>query len=878
MQQWTLLRAGITLPGDAASLVFTQQPQDKVVAEVLAGRADVGFVRTGLLEAMAREGRLDPKQLRVINPQSRPAFPLQLSTDLFPEWPFAAMRGTPEPLVKAVALALLSIPPDSPAARAGGYYGFAPPGDYTPIEAMLARLKVHPGRLMQFDFEDIAQKYSVQLTAIVVLLMLLTASVLRRLSRDNQRIKRAARDQELLLGSLGEGVCGFDQRGRCTFINPAATALSGYEAAETVGVERLSLFRFTEGGHHQLWAADCPLRLTLGDGRRREGEGQLCCRDGSTLSIRYAITAMREQRRVVGVVVVFEDITGRKQADADQRIAAVAFETQEGMIITDPSASILRVNHAFTELTGYTAEEVLGKTPALLKSGRQDQNFYQAMWAALKRDGHWQGEIWNRRKNGEVYPEWLNITAVNRADGSVGHYVGSFLDIGERKRAEEKIEFMALYDLLTGLPNRRLLMERLERALISRSRAHRHGALLFIDLDNFKTLNDTMGHDMGDRLLRQVADRLSACVREGDTVARLGGDEFVVMIEDLEDQREEAAAQAELVGEKILALLNQPYRLGEADHHSGASLGLVLFHDHDHGVDELLKRADMAMYQAKGAGRNTLRFFDPAMQTAVEDRAALEKEFRRGLEQREFLLHYQLQVDRDGHVLGAEALVRWQHPIRGLTAPAVFIPLAEASGMILPLGQQVLEMACRQLADWQRDPATAHLSLSVNVSARQFRQSDFVARIHQVLDLTGAAPRGLKLELTESLMLEGVDGVIEKMRALKSLGLGFSLDDFGTGYSSLAYLKQLPLDQIKIDQSFVRDALQDSNDATITRTVLALGQTFGLSVVAEGVETEAQRDFLLAHGCQVFQGYLFSRPGPARDLDLTGAPRAALLH
>jgi diguanylate cyclase (GGDEF)-like protein/PAS domain S-box-containing protein len=872
MQQAVLAKAGINLPGDVASVKFTEQPQDKVIREVLDGRADVGFVRTGLLESMAREGRLDLARLKVVNAQTPADFPLRLSTELYPEWPFAALRGVPTDLAKAVTLALLNITPDSPAARAGSYHGFAPPGDYSSLEAMLSQLKAHPAHRLEFDVEDIAAKYSVQLGAIVVLLMLLTASVVRRLSRDNRRIKKAARDQELLLGSLGEGVCGFDRRGRCTFVNPAAAAITGYGAEEMVGRDGLGQFPLVDINDNSGRDIRRPLVQTLADGVRREGETQLRHRDGRYLHIRYAIAPVREGQRVVGVVLVFQDTTERRQADADLRIAAVAFETQEGMIITDPSARILRVNHAFTEVTGYAPEEVLGQTPAVLQSGRHGPDFYRDMWASLTRDGHWQGEIWNRRKDGEIYPEWLNITAVKHADGSVGHYVGSFLDIGERKQAEEKIEYMALYDLVTGLPNRRLLLERLDRALISRSRADRHGALLFIDLDNFKTLNDTMGHDMGDRLLQQVAQRLSTSVREGDTVARLGGDEFVVMIEDLEDRREEAAAQAELVGEKILACLNQPYRLGDVDHHSGASVGLVLFHNHDHGVDELLKRADMAMYQAKAAGRNTLRFFDPAMQTAVEERAALEKEFRRGLERREFLLHYQPQVDRTGQVLGAEALVRWAHPVRGLTPPGIFIPLAEASGLILPLGQQVLEMACRQLADWQRDPRTAHLTLSVNVSARQFRQGDFVERIVRVLALTGASAHGLKLELTESLMLEGVENVIDKMLALKTLGLGFSLDDFGTGYSSLAYLKRLPLDQIKIDQSFIRDALQDGNDATITRTVLALGQTFGLSVVAEGVETEAQRQFLIDHGCEAFQGYLFSRPRPAEDLDLARTP------
>ncbi len=868
IQQWTLLQGGMRLPDDAASLVFTGQPQDRTVDAVLGGQADVGFVRTGVLEAMAREGKLDLARVRVINARPPRDFPFLLSTDLVPEWPIAALRGVPEPLVKDVALALLRLAPDSGAARAGGYYGFSPPGDYTPLEAILLRLKAHPGRLAQFDAGDVAQKYRWEVMAILALLGLLAASIALRLRRDNQRIAKAAEERDLLLGSLAEGVCGFDRDGRCTFINQAARAMLGLADGETLGELRHPMFHFLEGVSQDIWDESCPLRSTLVDGQSREGEAQVIRVDQqSRIPVQYSITPLRGRRGVLGVVVAFQDITERKQRDAAQRVAAVAFETQEGMLITDHNARILRVNSAFTELTGYAAEEAIGKTPALLKSGRHDRAFYQRLWRSLREEGSWQGEIWNRRKNGELYPEWLTITAVRCDNDDICHYVGTFLDMSQRKKAEAQIEYMALYDSLTGLPNRRLLMERLHQAVLSRARANKYGALLFIDLDNFKTLNDTQGHDVGDRLLTQVSERLKSCVREEDTVARLGGDEFIVMLDELGEEREQAAILAEVVGEKILSRLNQPYALAESDYQSGASIGITLFHSHEFTVEELLKRADMAMYQAKSAGRNNLHFFDPSMQAVVEARASLEKELRSGLKKREFLLYYQPQVDESGRILGAEALVRWRHPTQGLLAPGTFIPLAESTGLILHLGQMVLETACAQLALWQADPATAGLSLSVNVSARQFRQTDFVERVKGALKHAGAEPLGLKLELTESMMLDGVEGVIAKMQALKELGVGFALDDFGTGYSSLAYLKRLPLDEIKIDQSFVRDALENSNDATITRTVLALGQTFGLSVIAEGVETTEQRSFLEQHGCKAFQGYLFGRPVPIEELE-----------
>ncbi|MCF8198265.1 MAG: PAS domain S-box protein [Sulfuritalea sp.] len=445
--------------------------------------------------------------------------------------------------------------------------------------------------------------------------------------------------------------------------------------------------------------------------------------------------------------------------------------------------------------------------------------------------------------------------------------VGFSRDISERKAAEDEIRRLAFYDSLTHLPNRRLLLDRLQQALASCTRSGKELAVLFIDLDNFKTLNDTLGHDIGDLLLKQVAERLASSVREGDTVARLGGDEFVIVLEDLSDTVYEAATQAEVVGEKILASLNQPYELD--GHHclSSPSIGIALLTGNETTIDDLMKRADVAMYQAKDAGRNTLRFFDPDMQAAVADRIKLEADLRKGLELAQLVLHYQPQVDGIGKVTGAEALVRWRHPQRGLVSPAEFIPLAEETGLIQPLGHWVLTTACRQLLVWAANPALAQLTLAVNVSARQFRQPDFVEHVSSILADTGADPQKLKLELTESLLLEDVENTIAKMNALKAIGVSFSLDDFGTGYSSLSYLKRLPLDQLKIDQSFIRDVLIDPNDAAIARTIVALAQSLSLSVIAEGVETEAQREFLSNSGCHACQGYLFSHPLPAEEFE-----------
>lgn len=553
---------------------------------------------------------------------------------------------------------------------------------------------------------------------------------------------------------------------------------------------------------------------------------------------------------------------------AERNLLAGVFESSySGVLITDAEGRIVEINPAFARITGYSLNEVRGKNPHMLSSGREDLNFYQKMWRDIETNGHWEGEIWNRRKNGEVYPEWLNINPVRNKSGVLTNYVGIFSDISERKEAEAKIHQLAFYDQLTDLPNRRLLMDRLQQALSVSARSGEHGAILFLDLDNFKVLNDTKGHDIGDLLLSEVAKRLNECVRDGDTVARLGGDEFVVVLESLSVKADEAATQAELVAEKIHKALNLPYQIKAHEHRTSPSIGIVLYRGHQESLDDLLKHADTAMYQAKTAGRNTIRFYDPAMQAALEVRAEMEIELRLALEKQQLRPHYQIQVDSSFRRLGAEVLLRWEHPERGLILPMQFIPLAEETGLIVQIGLWVLKTSCEQLKAWQKDISTRDLTLAVNVSAKQFRQADFVAQFQRVLLESGAKPSQLKLELTESTVLENVDDTIAKMRELKLLGVSFSMDDFGTGYSSLQYLKRLPLDQIKIDQSFVRDITTDPNDAAIVKAIIAMTEALGLNVIAEGVENEAQREFLNLHGCHTFQGYLFSKPVPLEQFE-----------
>jgi len=557
----------------------------------------------------------------------------------------------------------------------------------------------------------------------------------------------------------------------------------------------------------------------------------------------------------------------KRAAEADLRIAASAFDSQESLMVTDFQGVIIRVNQAFTNTTGYTPGEILGQTPRILKSGRHDESFYREMWESVSQTGKWQGEIWDRRKNGEIYPKWLTISAVKQEDGTITHYVASHFDISERKAAEEKIELLAFFDPLTELANRRLLVDRIQQALISSVRNGREGALLFIDLDHFKNLNDTLGHDIGDALLQQVAHRLESCIREGDTVSRLGGDEFVVMLLSLSEQSIEAAAQTESIGEKILATLRQPYQLDTHAYRCTASIGATLFKGNMQGTEELMKQADIAMYQAKKAGRDTLRFFDRQMQESISARVSLEAELQNALEFRQFHLYYQVQVDSSNRPLGAEALIRWIHPVRGMISPAQFIPLAEENGLILPIGLWVLETACMQLRIWEKDALTRNLILAVNISAKQFRHAGFVAQVQEIAQRHAINPSLLKLELTESLLQESIEDTIDIMNELNEIGIQFSLDDFGTGYSSLQYLKRLPLDQLKIDRSFVRDIYKHGSDIAVVRAIIAMAYSMNLEVIAEGVETDEQRKILLNNGCTQFQGYLFGKPLPIAQFE-----------
>ncbi|MBV7456229.1 EAL domain-containing protein [Acidovorax sp. sif1233] len=600
---------------------------------------------------------------------------------------------------------------------------------------------------------------------------------------------------------------------------------------------------------------------------------QLCNADGEVVGIVFVLfrQPIAETDFITSTLQIF---AARASSEIDRQLAdarirhqaSLLDKAQDAILVRDLEHRIIFWNKSAERLYGWSQLQALGQSIETLLY--DDPTHFRHATRTVLEQGEWTGEIVQRHRDGstiEVEGRW---TLVRGDNGQPQSILAINTDIRQRKANEREIQRLAFYDALTGLPNRMLLMDRMGHALANAHRRLQGGALLFIDLDNFKTLNDTLGHDQGDLLLQQVAQRLNTCVRSVDTVARLGGDEFVVMLEELSPRPHELALHARSVGEKILTMLAVPYALAGYQYRSTPSIGIAPFTGEQTSVGELLKQADLAMYQAKTAGRNTLRFFDPDMQAVVTARAGLETDLRAALAQEEFLLHFQPQMHLSGRCVGVEALVRWAHPQRGMVPPAQFIPLAEETGLILPLGRWVLHTACKLLASWQDDPALAHLTMAVNVSSRQFRHASFVDDVARVLAITGAPAHLLKLELTESLLVEDMETTIATMAALRSYGVGFSLDDFGTGYSSLSYLKRMPLDQLKIDQSFVRDLLTDPNDAAIVDTIIGLSRSLGLEVIAEGVETPEQRELLARAGCLHYQGYLFSRPLSA---DVLGA-------
>ncbi|MCF1184198.1 EAL domain-containing protein [Marichromatium gracile] len=675
--------------------------------------------------------------------------------------------------------------------------------------------------------------------------------------RAQQELLRAYGESRAITEAVRDTLYMVDLEGRLLWWNKRVEAETGYtgDALRQLPLTRLFIDADAPRLERAISAA-----LTQGyceiEGRARTING--------IRNYRYNGVPVRDKHgEVIGIAGVGQDITERLRDQERLRLsAAVLDNTHEGIMVSNARGDrLVAVNQAFTEISGYGEDEALGRAPNLLKSGRHGRQFYQAMWASILQTGHWQGEIWNRRRNGEVFPAWLTISRVRDERGDTSNYVGIFSDISQVKQSEARLEHLAHYDALTDLPNRLLLLSRLEHAIHRAERERSKVAVLFIDLDRFKNVNDSLGHPVGDELLQAVAERMRARIRAEDTLARLGGDEFVLLLESIERPDE-----AGNLAQQIIDLMAEPFRLsGGREIYLGASIGISLYPDNGTDTTQLLRNADTVMYQAKAQGRNTYRYYTESLTRAANARLSLESRLRRALEREELVLHYQPQVDmRTTRLTGIEALVRWEDPAEGLIPPDRFIPLAEETGLIIPLGAWVLASACRQLQDWI-DGGAPPLTLAVNISSHQFAQPDLALHVDRELTASGLSPERLELELTESTIMQHNRRGMEILEALRALGIALSIDDFGTGYSSLAYLKRLPIDKLKIDKSFVQGIPEDRNDAEIAATIIAMARNLNLRVLAEGVETEAQRDFLHQAGCDAYQGYLFSRPLPAAE-------------
>ena len=679
--------------------------------------------------------------------------------------------------------------------------------------------------------------------------------------RNEAALREGSARNQAVLDNILDAIVTIDGGGAINGFNRAAEHIFGYGAADIIGKSVTLLMPEPYRSQHEAFVRRYLTMRSTEQPLSRTRELQGVRRNGDIFPLEISLSESTQHEQPL-FIAVLRDLTERRRIEENTLLAAKVFDNSvEGILVTDATGCIMRVNHAFTLITGYTEVEIVGRTPAVLKSGRHDELFYHSMWERLNSEGKWQGEIWNRRKNGEIYPEWLSINMLRDSAGQVTHFVAIFSDISEKKEAEQRIYHLAYYDGLTELPNRTMFHGRLQQALADAKRNHRIVALLYIDLDRFKNINDTLGHFVGDELLKVAAKRLQNIVRDCDMVARLGGDEFIVMLTDLHHE-----AEIVHLAQKALGTMAQPFLLDSHEVFVTTSIGISLFPHDAITIDDLLKFADTAMYHAKEAGRNNYQFYRAEMNASAFERLVMENSLRRALDREEFMLFYQPKNElASGRIVGVEALLRWRHPDLGTVMPAQFVPVLEETGMVVAVGEWVLRTACRQMVAW-REAGHAPLTVAINLSPRQFGQSNLGQVIDNVLQETGADPQWLELEITEGSLMGDAEASVALLRKLKEKGIRISVDDFGTGYSSLSYLKRFPIDTLKIDQSFVRDVTTNPDDAAIAGTIIAMGHSLNLQVIAEGVETCDQLTFLRTHGCDEVQGYLFSRAVPAEEM------------
>lgn len=980
MQAYELFHAGVHLPKDA-QIITTGMPHDNVITMVQDGRADVGFVRTGVLEKMEQEGIINLKAFRIINAQNEPFFPVVRSTKLYPEWPLAALPHIDEQLSRAVLSTLFRIEDNGPLAQLMHIHGFNIPADYTCVEELLRELRFPPFEdIPLFDIKDVLFYYRWLFVFLAFSIVSFLVATLLYVWRKNATLKRGQSLFEELSSQTRTMHWEVTRKGLYTYVSPNIKELLGYEVSEVVNQlyfydlrpheDRLALkervfktfqtkkpYQNVEGrivsktgevfwiltygfpvfnsdgtlkgyrgsntditkeklatdalkenearfkalyaasfagiaihekgqiiecnsvfarmggytieeliGTNILMFAAPQSRPTIVNNMTQQYqkpyEAQCIRKDGSIYWTRIEAKEIPFQGKHVRFVE-FRDISDEKKAQEKLALAASVFTSaREGIIITDETGVIIDVNDSFTRISGYTREEAIGQTPHILYSGHHDTAFYTSMWHDLTSKNHWYGEIWNRRKSGEIYPEMLTITALRSTEGETKHYVALFSDITVLKEHQHQLEHIAHHDALTGLPNRLLLADRLHQGIVQAKRRGEKLVLAYLDLDGFKAINDTYGHEIGDRLLIALAIQMKRALREGDTLARLGGDEFVAVLNDVKSVDSSLHMLT-----RLLEATSKPIALENFILNVSASLGVTFYpQNQEIEADQLLRQADQAMYQAKLAGKNCFHIFDPSHDEDLRSRHESLEHIRLALIREEFLLYYQPKVNmRTGELIGVEALIRWMHPKDGLLPPATFLPVIEHHPLIIELGEWVLKTALNQIETWKKEGFS--IGVSVNISARQLQDGDFISRLNTLLALyPGIEPSLLELEILETSALEDLEHVSFLIEECRKIGISFALDDFGTGYSSLTYLKQLPIKMLKIDKSFVRDMLDDTNDLAILEGIVGLANAFHKKVIAEGVESIEHGIALLELGCELGQGYGIARPMPSSTM------------
>jgi len=856
MQAYELASKGIMLKKE--HLMTTGMPHDKVIEAVLSRKADVGFVRTNVIEDMVHEGKLTLSEIKIINEQYDIHFPYIRSTKLYPEWPLVVVPELEEHIARALTVALLALPSTSEAAIRAQIYGFTVPSDYKGVEDALRALRVPPFEgVPKFTLADFWTRYSNDITLGLFIFLIFLVGVGTQLYRQNRRIRHNEKHllsvQDNLQSTLDaipdalfemslDGTYYRVGRSHAHLTMPLSQNVIGKKVDEIYAPSVAAVFK------QALVEAD------------REGHvfgyQYALEENGKIRWFELSVSKKKESQEVAHFIVLSHEITHRKEAEAKLKLAASVFTyAREGIMITNASGDIVEVNDTFTHITGYSYEEVVGHNPRLLKSGRQGEFFYRQLWQSLLDKGHWYGEISNRRKTGEVYIQMTSISTIYDEHGVIQSYVALFTDITTMKEHEKQLEYVAHYDALTSLPNRVLFADRLRQAMAQTQRRNKELAVVYLDLDGFKVINDQYGHHVGDELLIVIAERMQESLRQGDTISRLGGDEFVAVLTDLSNQDE-----CKPILERLLQATSEPIVINETIIQVSSSIGVTIYPKDGVDAEQLLRHADLAMYQSKQTGKNRYHFFDIEYDRAIKEHNENLEDIVSALANDEFVLYYQPKVNlKTRELVSVEALIRWQHPQKGFLLPHAFLPIVEDHVFSIKLGEWVIESALKQMSAWMKEGFA--ISVSINIGARQLQDPGFTEYLQTMLLRYPDVPSELiELEVLETSALEDMVHVSQVMHACKTLGVRFALDDFGTGYSSLSYLRKLPIDILKIDQSFIRNLLDDSDDLAIVEAIIGLSKAFDLSVIAEGVETQEHAQLLLKHGCELAQGYGIAYP------------------